>query len=96
MNQTICKAIANQQTIQFYYDGGIRTVEPHCHGLTTKGSEGLRGYQTSGHTESGKMGWKMFDLSKTYGITILSDNFSGPRAGYKKNDSGMSRIFCKI
>ena len=95
MNQTICTAIANRQKIQFYYDGGNRIVEPHCHGITTKGNPGLRAYQTDGYSSSGSMGWKMFDLSKASSITILTATFS-LRGDYKKGDKGMSRIFCEI
>lgn len=96
MNRTICTAIENQQLIEFYYEGGNRVVEPHCHGITTKGNQGLRAYQVSGYSSTGKMGWKMFDLSKASSITILDDTFSGPRSDYKRGDKGMSRIFCEI
>jgi hypothetical protein len=44
MNNKIAKAISNKQVIQFYYEGGIRIVEPHCYGLhKTTGGMGLWG-----------------------------------------------------
>jgi hypothetical protein len=95
MNQEIVDAIENKQMIEFFYDGGKRVVEPHCHGTTTKGNSGLRGYQVSGHSTSGKMGWKMFDLSKASSITILTTTFV-TRIDYKRGDKGMLRIFGEI
>ena len=48
MNTAICAAIKNRAVVEFYYNGGLRTVEPHCHGISTAGNEVLRGYQTGG------------------------------------------------
>ncbi len=93
MDSDIVNAIQNQNLIEFYYDGGNRTVEPHCYGITKAGNEGLRAYQVDGYSSSGKMGWKMFDLDKARSIQILDETFSGARQGYKKGDKGMSSIF---
>ena len=93
MDTEIVEAIRNQSLIQFSYDGGNRTVEPHCYGITTAGNEGLRAFQVYGYSSSGRMGWKMFDLNKARSIEVLEDTFSGPRPGYKRGDKGMSRIF---
>lgn len=93
MDTNIVDAIRKQNVVEFYYDGGLRTVEPHCYGLTTKGNEGLRAYQIDGYSSSGKMGWKMYDLGKASNIEILEDTFSSPRPGYKKGDKGMDRIY---
>jgi hypothetical protein len=96
MKSQICDAIGNMNLIEFYYNGGIRTVEPHCLGVTTAGNQGLRAYQTSGYSESGKMGWKMFDLSNARNISIVNETFDGPRTGYKKGDKGMTQIYCEL
>ena len=93
MDSDIVNAIRNQNLIEFYYDGGSRTVEPHCYGLTTAGNEGLRAYQVDGFSSSGTLGWKMFDLSKATRIDVLTTTFASPRIGYKRGDRGMSRIF---
>ncbi|MBN2571626.1 MAG: hypothetical protein JXA68_05820 [Ignavibacteriales bacterium] len=92
----ICTAIKNKQLLKFYYEGGNRTVEPHCYGITTAGNEGLRGFQIDGYSSSGKMGWKMFDLSKANDMVILNESFNNPRMGYRKGDKGMSSIYCEI
>jgi hypothetical protein len=96
MNSDICNAIKNMNLIEFYYNGGTRTVEPYCHGVTTAGNEALRGYQVDGFSESGKLGWKMFDLGNASNLTVLDETFEGPRTGYRKGDKGMSKIYCEL
>lgn len=95
MNQGIIDAIENQNVIEFYYEGEIRVVEPHCYGETTAGNEGLRAYQTDGYSSSGKMGWKMYDLGKAEDIIVTEDIFE-IRIGYNIGDKGMSVIYAEI
>ncbi|MBN7817779.1 WYL domain-containing protein [Algoriphagus pacificus] len=95
MNQQIITAIKNQNVIEFYYDGELRIVEPHCYGETTAGNEGLRAYQIDGYSSSGKMGWKMYDLGKTDDIEVSENTFE-VRDGYKRGDKGMAKIFAEI
>ncbi len=95
MNLLIIEAIRNRKVIEFTYDGESRTVEPHCHGLTTKGNEAIRAYQIDGYSSSGKMGWKMYDVSKAESIQIRVDIFE-IRNDYKKGDKGMSEIYCEL
>jgi hypothetical protein len=97
MNTTICNAISRRAVIQFYYDGGIRTVEPHCHGISTAGNEVLRGYQTGGYSESGNpVGWKLFDVSKMYSLSVTNQTFTQNRPSYNPNDTSMSTIHCRV
>ncbi|MCT8338573.1 WYL domain-containing protein [Flavobacteriaceae bacterium TK19130] len=96
MNTEIKDAIRNQNLIEFNYDGGSRTVEPHCYGITTAGNEGLRAYQVDGYSSSGRMGWKMFDLGKASSINVLAETFESPRPGYKKGDRGMDHIYQEV
>ncbi|MCK9399181.1 MAG: WYL domain-containing protein [Bacteroidales bacterium] len=95
MKNEICKAIRNKKIIKFLYDGESRTVEPHCYGLTTKGNEAIRAYQIAGYSSSGKMGWKLYDLSKAGNIQVLDESFD-IRNDYKKGDKGMSEIYCEL
>ena len=88
MNPEICEAIKLKRIIRFNYSGGLRTVEPFCHGVSTAGNEVLRGYQTSGDSESGDpVGWKLFRVSEISNLTITNELFSGTRPGYNPNDS---------
>lgn len=95
MNQQIIEAIKNKIVIEFYYDGELRIVEPHCYGETTAGNEGLRAYQIDGYSSSGKMGWKMYDLGKADDLAVSKNTFE-VRDGYKRGDKGMSKIFAEI
>lgn len=97
MNTQIIDAIENRRTVEFQYEGRLRIVEPHCYGLTAKGNEVLRAYQVDGFSSSGKMGWKIFSLSKINNIILLENNFTVREGeGYKKGDKHMSLIYKEI
>lgn len=96
MNTDIIAAIGNLNVIEFYYEGELRVVEPHCYGETTAGNEGLRAYQTDGYSSTGKFGWKMYDMGKADDVAITDQTFDGPRDGYKRGDKGMSRIYAEL
>jgi len=97
MNSKIINAIENYQILEFYYDGGIRIVEPHCFGVTTKGNNGLRAFQIEGYSKSGEtIGWKMFLLSDIISLVVSDQVFLEPRTGYKKGDRGMSNIYKEL
>jgi hypothetical protein len=92
MRDTIIEAIKSRRLIEFSYDGGVRTVEPHCYGQSRKGNDVVRAFQVGGYSSSGKMGWKLYDLSKVYSLTLLDEVFDGPRTGYTKGDSEMVKF----
>ena len=96
MKRTICAAISSKKILRFYYKGGYRNVEPFCHGIS-KGNEVLRGFQVSGHSESGeRLGWKLFRVSEIANMTITNEQFDKIRPGYNPNDSSMDSICCYI
>ena len=93
----ICEAINNRRLLAFTYDGYSRTVEPHTAGTDKNGHEALRAYQVSGGSESGEYaGWKLFHIDEMRNISILHNEFDGPRPKYKRNDSGFSYIRCQL
>ena len=97
MNQTICDAIAGRNLLQISYNGGMRTIEPHCHGISTAGNESLRAFQTGGHSNSGKpVDWKMITVAKILSINIMQERFVANRPGYNPNDKGMSSVHCHV
>lgn len=96
MNQAIISAITNQEVLTFTYDGFSRTVEPHAYGISTAGHEALRAYQTGGGSSTGTLGWRMFLISEIRGLSKSGAAFSNARPGYKRGDSGMSRILAQI
>lgn len=97
MNQTMCEAINSRQVIRFNYKGGLRTVEPFCHGMSTAGNEVLRGYQTGGYSESGEpVEWKLFRVSEMSNLEMTDEHFSGIRPGYNPHDSAMTTVHCHV
>jgi len=97
MGFDICNAIKNREIIQFYYDGGIRIVEPFCCGVNKKGNLVLRGYQIGGYSSSGNpIGWKLFKVDEMYNVSTTGLKFDGLRPGYNPNDKGMVKIICNI
>jgi hypothetical protein len=93
----ICDAIRNRMVIRFYYRGGIRVVEPHCHGISTEKNEVLRAYQIGGYSNSGQhVGWKLIVINKIHGIQPEGTTFIGNRHGYDPNDLSMSTIHCAV
>lgn len=96
MDEQVCNAINSQNLIEFYYDGELRVVEPHCLGYTTKGNLSLRAYQVDGYSSSGKLGWKLYNLDKADGVSVLDETFEEPRSGYNSNDSAMTEIICAL
>lgn len=89
MNQTLITAIRDMQTVSFSYHGEIRTVEPHCYGLDTKGHDALRAYQIN-------KGWRMFHFSDIVGLSLDGEAFQNTRQGYSRGDKGMDQIYAQI
>jgi len=96
MNMEICEAIEKRNIIRFYYNGGIRIVEPFCYGIHRNTGNGvLRAYQIDGSSKSGKMkGWEPFEVIKISEIEVTGNQFQGNRIECNPNDSHMSKVFC--
>jgi len=93
----ICEAIRERKFLQFYYDGGIRVVEPYAYGYGKNGDLKLRAYQVSGYSSSGQVeGWKLFNAGKITDIQIFNERFS-VRAEYNPfGDKHIPNIICKV
>lgn len=96
MRIELCTAIAERRLIAFSYDGGHRLVEPYCHGISIVGNEVLRGFQVSGYSASGQLGWKLFEVSKIISLTVLSTGFAPPRPDYNPSDGAMTMVHCCV
>jgi len=98
MNIRICEAIKNRNILKFYYDNGVRIIEPYCYGIHKKtGNEVLRAYQISGFSKSGRVeGWKLFEVTKITGIENTKNDFQGDRIKYNSEDYDMSKVFCYL
>ena len=86
LRSRIREAIESRRVIRFHYDGGMRTVEPHSHGVTASGEECLIGYQTGGHsTESHPYGWYVFDVAGVEGLVLTDQLAVGLRPGFPED-----------
>jgi len=97
MIEEICQTIKERKLLNFYYDGGLRTVEPYCYGLSKKNAAFLRAYQISGYSKSGTpSGWKLLNVSKISNISISEESFRLIRPEYNPNDPIIVKIYCRI
>jgi hypothetical protein len=97
MNRSICEAIGDRAVVRFSYGGGWRTVEPYCHGMSSTGTEVLRGYQTGGYSSSGKpVGWRLFEVGKISGLRRSGEVFLSDQPGYDPHDRGMVSVYCHV
>jgi hypothetical protein len=97
VEELIKNAIEQQQLIRFYYDGGVRVVEPFCYGLSKARHKVLRGYQVGGYSKSGvPVGWRLYKISEMNNIALADERFEIIRPGYNPNDSGMIQIFSRV
>lgn len=95
MHQELIHAINNRNVIEFDYDGELRIVEPFCYGETRTGNPGLRAYQTSGYSSSGRMGWKMFNLHHVINMIVKQAFFKGLRPSYRRDDAHLDPIYAQ-
>lgn len=93
MLNVICGAIAKMQVVTFGYKGKVRTVEPHTLGYDTKGHLTLCGWQLSGGSGQD---WRDFHTNEMTGLSVMDEEFAGPRDGYKRDDRTLQQIVCQL
>ena len=98
MHEDICRPIRELRLIQLSYDWGYRTVELHAFGRNDKGNELLRVYQVGGTSKSGEpTGWKLSRVDEINSLSVLEEQFLGPRSAYKTGDKALSGpIYCEL
>ena len=95
MTLTLAQAVREHRIITFWYDGLMRTVEPHAYGVhKDTGNEVLSGFQTAGFSHSSDCpDWRLYRLSDIQSLTVTNETFKQTRPGYNPHDSRMSQIF---
>jgi len=97
MEEVISKAIENNRMIQFNYKDELRLVEPYTYGVSKKGNDQLRAFQTDGGSNSDSdLGWRLFTIDNMENITILNNEFKPTRDGYNPDDSAMVEIYITV
>jgi hypothetical protein len=93
----ICEAIEKKAVVEFIYNGGLRVVEPQCHGTSTAGNEVLRGFQTKNYSKPGESpANKLFEVSKISGLKPTGKTFSKPGPHYNPDDKAMGYVHCHL
>lgn len=93
MLNVIINSIRQQEILEFKYSGLVRTVEPHAVGVSTTGKDVLSCYQIAGSHVTPGHDWDLCSLSKIEDLQRTGRKFSGPREGYRRNDSRMRHIY---
>ena len=96
MNSAICEAIRTRSVLEIYYNGGPRTVEPHCHGISRAGNEVVLAYQTGGHSDSEPVAWKLFDVGLLRSLRSTGQTFTTNRPGYQPFGKHMTSVHCHV
>ncbi len=94
----LCAAIRTRAVLHFYYNGGMRVVEPYCHGFMAAHREVLWGYQVSGYSEPGSPpeGWRLFETAKITSLRYVGETFPTNRPGYNPRHSGIESVHCHV
>jgi len=89
----LCQAIQNMNLVSFYYNDqspGYRTVEPHMVAYNSADALALSAWYLRGASESHDgEGWREYLLSEMRSVTVLQEQFQGPRRGYKRSGGKM-------
>lgn len=88
------EAIKTRKLVKFLYEGEERIVAPHTLGENS-GNLVLRAFQKEGYSSSGKLGWRLYIVSKMDEIEKLEAIFE-QEVGYKKGDKIMNKIIAEL
>jgi hypothetical protein len=98
----VCTAIKQLRTLEFFYHGGYRTVEPFALGIVLNkrdaDNESLVNWQTEGVSDLLRetAGWKLYRLSEMEDLEILPEKFTGERPNYDPDDIAMDKVICCV
>lgn len=98
---TLCSAISSMNLVRFHYADaapGYRIVEPHMVAYNRRGSLALSAWFLGGESASAEgPGWREYLVENISDVTILTEQFTQPRPGYK-SDGGKTfhNVQCAI
>jgi len=85
--EDLCAAIGSMHLVRFCYDDaapGYRIVEPHMVACNQRNNLSLSAWFLYGESASDEgPGWREYLLEKISNISILDEQFTQPRPGYK-------------
>lgn len=93
IQSVICEAIAKKQVVQFFYDGSLRTCEPHACGINTQEHLAVLCWQRSGGSATG---WRLFLASNISALAITGETFARAREGYDPHVRQIPQVLCRV
>lgn len=96
MIESIISAIDSRKEISFTYSGLDRIAQPAAVGISTKGNEVLRCYQTEGGHITPGHEWDLCYVSEISNLKVTGKTFSDNPPGYKPGDRGMKEIYTEL
>jgi len=92
MQSVLIAAIEGRRLVSFWYDPGMRVVEPHALGHGSGGQLLLRAFQIEGASASNQpLNWKLFRLDRMRDARFNGRSFPAARPDYKRDDRAMTR-----
>ena len=83
--------------LKLAYDGFSRVVEVYSVGTSSAGYIVMRVWQVEGGTVSNeRVGWKMRRLDEVRSLAICTTASQAPRAGFKRGDRQMRKVFAEV
>ncbi len=92
----IDNAIHSRHILSFTYKGHHRIVEPHTYGVDQNGHMVLNAYQIGGSSSGTIPDFRNFVMADIIALSVSEKIFSGPRPGYKRNNSFYSTIHAQL
>lgn len=89
-------AIRARRLVRFTLHGLHRVAEPHDYGVVN-GVTRLFFYQVGGESSSGEpVGWRWAALTDIEGLTVLDEQFAGPRDAVGAGHANWDRLFASV
>jgi hypothetical protein len=90
-------AIANRRLVEVRYGGTVRIAEPHDYGIQN-GRDRLLVFQLRGPARLGHrpIGWRLLELSKIQGLTVLEDSFRGSRGQSHSDHQEWEVVYARV
>ncbi len=96
MINTIINAINNREEISFIYSGLSRVAQPATVGVSTRGNDVLRCYQTEGGHVTPGHEWDLCYVADISDLKPTGRHFTNNPPGYKKGDRAMVSIYAEL
>lgn len=91
--RVLCELISEKQIIEFVYKNKIKLVEPYLVGMSVGGKLTLSAWQLEGGSGIGFRDFLVSEISK---VSTINETFDIPHAGYNRDDTTMTEIYCRI